>query len=101
LPHTVQGKDTRTGRLRELAEMERAKATERQSSDEGGGNKTTAKGKEPKATKRQEARRAPPGSCKLRPVKQRKVVFQDDLDEEDWATCRAQIRCGRRPQCTR
>jgi hypothetical protein len=29
LPHTVQGKDTRTGRLRELAEMEQAKETER------------------------------------------------------------------------
>jgi phage protein D len=84
LPHTVQGKDTRTGRLWELAEMEHAKATERQSIDEGGGNETTAKGKEPKATKRQEARRAPPGSCKLRPVKRCKVVFQDDSDEEDW-----------------
>jgi hypothetical protein len=64
--------------------MERAKATERQSSDEGGGSETTAKGKEPKATKRQEARRAPPDSCKLRPVKWRKVVFQDDSYEEDW-----------------
>jgi hypothetical protein len=53
-------------------------------SDEGGGNETTTKGKEPKATKRQEARRAPPGSCKLRLVKRRKVVFQDDSDEEDW-----------------
>jgi hypothetical protein len=51
--------------------MERAKATERQSSDKGGGSETTAKGKEPKTTKRQEARRAPPGSCKLRPVKRR------------------------------
>jgi hypothetical protein len=84
LPHTVQGKDTRTGRQRELAEMERAKATERQSSDEGGSSETTVKGKDPKATKRQEARRAPPGSCKLVPVKRRKVVFQDDSDEEDW-----------------
>jgi hypothetical protein len=84
LPHTVQGKYTRTGRLWELAEMERAKVTERQSSDEAGDSETTAKGKEPKATKRQEARRAPPGSCKLRPVKRRKVVFQDDSDEEDW-----------------
>jgi hypothetical protein len=83
LLHTVQGKDTRTGRLRELMEMERAKETELQSSDEGGGNETTAKGKEPKATKRQEARRAPPGSCKLRLVKQRKVVLQDDSYEED------------------
>jgi hypothetical protein len=55
--------------MRELTEMERAKATERQSSDEGGGSETTVKGKEPKATKRQEARRAPPDSCKLRPVK--------------------------------
>jgi hypothetical protein len=75
LPHTVQGKDTRTGRLRKLTEMERAKATEWRSSDEGGGIKTTVKGKEPKATKRQEARQAPPGSCKLRLVKRRKVVF--------------------------
>jgi hypothetical protein len=84
LLHTIQGKDTRTGRLRKLAEMECAKATERQSSDERGGSETTTKGKEPKATKRQEARRAPLGSCKLRPVKRRKVVFQDDSDEEDW-----------------
>jgi hypothetical protein len=62
--------------------MERAMATERQSSYEGGGSETTAKGKEPKATKRQEARRAPPDSCKLRPVKRCKVVFVGVLDRQ-------------------
>jgi hypothetical protein len=62
--------------------MEHAKATDPQSSDAGGDSKTAAKGKEPKVTKRQEARRAPPGLLKLRPVKWRKVVILNNLEED-------------------
>jgi hypothetical protein len=62
--------------------MEHAKATDPQNSDAVGDSKTAAKGKEPKVTKRQEARRAPPGLLKLRLVKWRKVVILDNSEED-------------------
>lgn len=80
----VQGKDTKTGRLREIKEMEHAKTTEPHNGEAGGDSKTAANGKGAKVTKRLEVQRAPPGSLQLRPVKRRNLVILDDSEEEDW-----------------